>query len=403
MPDITTRVESIFAAGWYLAQNPDVAAAGVNAWEHYTRHGARERRAPHPLFDSNWYVSQNPGVAETGMHPLEHYLKCGAGEGRDPHPLFDSAWYCGRNAGVAASGLTPLEHYIKDGESDARPTSACISEKIWNLKHDRSAWPPAMIPTAEKGIVISASGRFFQLLHANIRNIRQTGCDLPIDVWHLPGEFSAAQTRVLGAMATLVEAGDTPFSGLSGQHTVHGFKAWMLSQSRFRKTLMLDADSLPLQDVGMIFQSRQSCILWRDGPWKLYHRKIGDLRRALDLKVHAFEFESGQVYVDREIAGVNDAVRLAAALNTLGWRLYNHTYGDKETYALAFDLLGEPFAIAPDCAIRSVGGTALAAVQPWLDGTPLFYHSLNKESWWTYKEEWTLLKQEAMEAEALCR
>jgi len=398
---------AVFATDWYLSQNPDVAEAGMNPLEHYIRHGAWEGRDPHPLFDSDWYLSQNPGVAGTGMNPLEHYLKHGAGAGRDPHPLFDSAWYSSQNTDVAASGLSPLAHYVRHGESAALPTSECIVQKIRSLMLDKSAWPPEVIPTTEEGIVISACGRFFQLLHANIRNIRQLGCDLPIDVWHLPGEFSGAQAGVIGAMANLVEADDTPFSGLSGQHTVHGFKAWMLSQSRFRKTLMLDVDSMALQNPGIVFESGRSCIMWKNGPWKYSIRKIAQLRRALELPVHPYEFESGQLFVDRGNPGVREALRLAAALNTLGWRLYGHVYGDKETYPLAFDLLNETFSIAPDSIVHPDGDEihAQAMLQPWLDGAALFYHPLvnRKDGWWNFKEEWRALRQDAIEAEAACQ
>src|SRR5215470_15494290 len=35
------------------------------------------------LFDAEWYLAQNPDVAAAGINPLVHYLRHGAAEGRD--------------------------------------------------------------------------------------------------------------------------------------------------------------------------------------------------------------------------------------------------------------------------------------------------------------------------------
>ena len=32
---------------------------------------------PHPLFDTDWYLQQNPDVAAAGMNPLLHYMQHG--------------------------------------------------------------------------------------------------------------------------------------------------------------------------------------------------------------------------------------------------------------------------------------------------------------------------------------
>jgi hypothetical protein len=44
------------------------------------------------LFDTAWYLAANPDVAAAGVDPLQHYIDYGAAEGRDPNPLFDSEW-----------------------------------------------------------------------------------------------------------------------------------------------------------------------------------------------------------------------------------------------------------------------------------------------------------------------
>lgn len=71
-----------FNAKWYLENNPDVASAGTDPYQHYLDNGAREGRNPSPLFDSNWYLSAYTDVEEIGINPLVHFLRFGLQEGR---------------------------------------------------------------------------------------------------------------------------------------------------------------------------------------------------------------------------------------------------------------------------------------------------------------------------------
>jgi glycosyltransferase involved in cell wall biosynthesis len=84
---LENEIYDAFDQEWYLAQNPDVAAAGVDACAHYLRFGAAEGRDPSPFFNSSWYLTQNPDVAAAGINPLLHFVRWGAAEGRRPNPL----------------------------------------------------------------------------------------------------------------------------------------------------------------------------------------------------------------------------------------------------------------------------------------------------------------------------
>lgn len=46
----------LFDAKWYLAKNPDVAAAGIDPLLHYLRHGETELRNPSEDFDLALYA-----------------------------------------------------------------------------------------------------------------------------------------------------------------------------------------------------------------------------------------------------------------------------------------------------------------------------------------------------------
>ncbi|MFC4170476.1 Ig-like domain-containing protein [Microvirga sp. GCM10011540] len=131
-----------FDEGYYLAQNPDVAAAVqagalASGQEHYLKFGAQEGRSPAPqqaVVDEAFYLSQNPDVAAAVAagafaSGLQHYLQAGAREGRDPNALFDEAWYLQTNADVAAaveagSLKSGYEHFARFGWSEGRDPSA---------------------------------------------------------------------------------------------------------------------------------------------------------------------------------------------------------------------------------------------------------------------------------------
>lgn len=123
-----------FDGPWYLANNPDVAEAGLNPLLHYLGSGRAEGRSICPvaepvaaaliaasdLFDAGWYCeTQAPGV--TLDQAARHYLQEGAANGLSPGPLFDGPWYLAHNADVAAASQNPLLHYLNDGRSEGRP------------------------------------------------------------------------------------------------------------------------------------------------------------------------------------------------------------------------------------------------------------------------------------------
>ncbi|KST59837.1 hypothetical protein AO398_16300 [Methylobacterium sp. GXS13] len=124
----------LFDGPWYLADNPDVAAAGANPLLHYLDSGRAEGRPTCPvvdpeavariaasdLFDAEWYCStQAPDVAPD--QAARHYLQEGAAWGLSPGPLFDGPWYLKTNTDVADAGQNPLLHYLNDGRAEGRP------------------------------------------------------------------------------------------------------------------------------------------------------------------------------------------------------------------------------------------------------------------------------------------
>ncbi|PHK94877.1 hypothetical protein CR162_10570 [Pseudoroseomonas rhizosphaerae] len=110
-----------FDRDFYLVRNADVAAAGMDALEHYQQFGWREGRDPNALFDVTYYLDQNPDVAASGLDPLQHYMEFGWQEGRDPSLSFSTGLYLAENP--EAAGGNPLLHYLTIGQAQDSPTA----------------------------------------------------------------------------------------------------------------------------------------------------------------------------------------------------------------------------------------------------------------------------------------
>jgi hypothetical protein len=122
---------------WYLANNPDVAAAGADAVAHYVRWGRQEGRLPCDavslirslgLVDSGTVVFTMADVVDAGLDPVVHFCDLGWQEARRPNPYFDRGWYCNRND--VPVGMNPLLHYVLLGEVRG----------LWPSRHFDPAW-----------------------------------------------------------------------------------------------------------------------------------------------------------------------------------------------------------------------------------------------------------------------
>ena len=115
-----TAYDPLFSEAYYLQHNPDVAAAGVDAYQHFMSSGFREGRSPDPLFDLPYYLRQNPDIAASGLNPLTHFEQYGWREGRDPSLLFSTSKYLAAYQDAKATGLDPLQHYLQYGPDEGK-------------------------------------------------------------------------------------------------------------------------------------------------------------------------------------------------------------------------------------------------------------------------------------------
>ncbi len=157
----------LFDAKFYLASNPDIAAATIDPLDHFFYYGFQEGRRPNPYFDPLWYLDTNDDVREAEKQPLLHYAMHGDKESRRPSRQFDTAWYrqtyaiepdecalahyltnrfTGRfspipefdvafylkqNPDVAAAGVDPFDHFFSYGYREYRNPSADFDVKFY--------------------------------------------------------------------------------------------------------------------------------------------------------------------------------------------------------------------------------------------------------------------------------
>ena len=122
--------DPLFDTGYYLDNNPDIAAAGINPYQHYMLQGWKEGRDPSALFHTAYYLNQNPDIARAGINPLAHFEASGWKEGRDPSAAFSISGYLAANLDVKAAGVDSLVHYVMAGKTEGRAAPAATPHPV---------------------------------------------------------------------------------------------------------------------------------------------------------------------------------------------------------------------------------------------------------------------------------
>lgn len=84
---------------------------------------APERGPANGWFDPDWYLAQNPDVAAAGVDPESHYRQFGHCEGRAAGPGFDTAWYRATHMRGAEPSETPIAYHLRLGRAAGLPTT----------------------------------------------------------------------------------------------------------------------------------------------------------------------------------------------------------------------------------------------------------------------------------------
>jgi hypothetical protein len=240
--------------------------------------------------------------------------------------------------------------------------------------------PPPPLAFHGRGIVICGGGvRYFTNAWVCINMLRNRGCSLPIELWHL-GAHEMTETmrnlvQPLGVVCVdaLEIAKTYPVRRLGGWQS----KPYAILHSRFREVLFLDADNVPIMNPEFLFDAPQyqqtGAIFWPDFPSSSEEPAIAWQSCGLPRPGLA-EFESGQIVVDKDRCW--GAMRLALWFNEHSDFYYQHVHGDKETFHLAFHKLKQPYGYVPTPVHRLPG----TMCQHDFEGRRVFQHR-NTDKW----------------------
>jgi hypothetical protein len=133
----------------YLEQNPDVAKASMDAWNHYTTFGKREgRKWPACAENANNNIQE---LTESNTKPLEA-INCELARKK----------YLEQNPDVAKAGMDAWNHYTSYGKREGRKWPEC-SPRIELSESQKIIYSKAM-EESEKGNLNSSLDYFNQLI-----------------------------------------------------------------------------------------------------------------------------------------------------------------------------------------------------------------------------------------------
>jgi len=233
---------------------------------------------------------------------------------------------------------------------------------------------------AGRGIVICAGGaRLFTCAYVSIGILRRhLDCRLPIQLWHLgPEEIGPPMRALLEELDVEVIDALAP-SEREPMRIVGGWelKPYAIIHSRFREVFLLDADNVALIDPARLFDLPQyaatGAVFWPD---IVRLRADNPIWRVCGVAARNLpSFESGQLLVDKQRCWA--ALQLTLHMNAHSDFFYEHLYGDKDTFLMAWLRLAQPYAITSQIPQVRYG----VLHQRGFEGETLFQHR-NKAKW----------------------
>lgn len=198
------------------------------------------------------------------------------------------------------------------------------------------------------GVVIVGGGmQYATNAYIAIRLLRHLGCNLSIEFWHggsmefddnLDALFKLWGVRCRNVSS--VPANDARLS-LNGW----AYKPFAIRHSEFRHVLFMDADNFAVRDPSYLFDDSEykekGAMFWPDvrkaDPEALIWKEMGIP------PTHEWEFESGQMVIDKEKC--LEPLEMALQMNLDARKWYKLIWGDKDTFRFAWHHYGRPFAM----------------------------------------------------------
>ncbi len=114
------KPSKLFDPAWYKKYYRLQDDEGVLA--HYMMH-RKGPFSPIPDFDAGYYLKSYPDIAAAGVDPFDHYISYGYTEGRNPSADFDTKYYVKRYLN-GKMDTNPLVHYIENRAAGNQPRAS---------------------------------------------------------------------------------------------------------------------------------------------------------------------------------------------------------------------------------------------------------------------------------------
>ena len=165
-----------FDSRWYLAQYPDIEAAGVDPVEHFVSFGWREQRNPSAYFQTTWYLQNNTDVDQAQINPLLHFIEHGEAENRLPNP-----------DGLSPVAPPPIDDVVAMGvpaDHDAVPDNGAPPIDV--IAEDSATAEEALVREREDIALLQASPLFDAGWYAvNYPDVAKQGLELERHYLHV--------------------------------------------------------------------------------------------------------------------------------------------------------------------------------------------------------------------------
>ena len=199
---------------------------------------------------------------------------------------------------------------------------------------------------------------------------------LPVQLWYLGPEDLPDHCKVLAKHLDVELVNGFLATGASDFSRLGGFecKIHAIVNCPFEQVLLIDADNIPLMDPAIIFDSEQfkryGQVFWPDFYYKPQHRYAIRAQAWKDLGLEpcaGLELESGQLAVNRLACW--EELQIVRAVNAASDQWYGrYTWGDKDTFTLAWLLTGRPYCTVPLRPQFVEREKATVLWQHWFDG-----------------------------------
>ncbi|KAK5049107.1 hypothetical protein LTR84_005530 [Exophiala bonariae] len=245
-----------------------------------------------------------------------------------------------------------------------------MQEAHSNFVHDIKRSPPRLVYEPNtRGIVMTAGYLQLPVLVTSLRMLRRTGSLLPVEVFLADGpdyddDVCDQILPSLNAKCLLLsDVFQAAKSGLSIDH--YQYKIMAVLFSSFEQVLLLDSDAFPLHDPLSIFGEEPfnttGMVVWPDfwyASESPYYFEIAKLDTVPALHTRA-SMESGEILYSKSQHALS--IMLATYYNFYGPMYYYPLLsqgapgeGDKETFAWAATVFGEPFHAVRD-PVKALG------------------------------------------------